>query len=160
MMTEKKLKEFYYEGERLAQYLPWMYCSEDGVVVLDDGSIGKIYKIEPAAVELKDAEEIETIERTFETLLVRLPEEIDYQFILLASSDINEELENYLNYKERNPVGMSEECIKNKIEFLKEGKDGIFKEGNRLYTLRKFRVFFTIRIHLKKDGGSLAEQYQ
>ena len=157
MIKESDFNKLYEEGERLVEYLPWLY-EEDGIFLLADGSLGKIWEVSTREAEFKGDTTLESISKDFETLLKRLPEGVCYQIIFMTSPNIEEKFKKYEEYKEGEPAGISEITIKEKIDFLKS-KQTLFREGNTTYSLRQFKAYFVIKIEFSSSTSSPSREY-
>lgn len=157
MIKESDFNKLYQEGERLVEYLPWLY-EEEGMFLLTDGSLGKIWEISTREAEFKGDTTLDTISKEFEALLKRLPEGVCYQIIFMTSPNIEEKFKKYQEYKEGTPVGISETAIKEKINFLKD-KPYLFKEGNSVYSLRQFKTYFIMKVEFPSSTSSPSKEY-
>ncbi len=157
MIKESDFNKLYQEGERLVEYLPWLY-EEEGIFLLVDGSLGKMWEISTREAEFKGDTTLDTISKEFEALLKRLPEGVCYQVIFMTSPNIEEKFRKYQEYKEGTPAGISEITIKEKIGFLKD-KPQLFKEGNSTYSLRQFKAYFVMKVEFSSSTSFPSKEY-
>ena len=142
-LKKSDINKAFQEGESLIDWLPWADY-EDGIFVQVDGSVGKIWELQQIPVDLKSPESLEGVSESIENLLVRLPEEIACQLILLCDNKIENLCEQYSQLGNQD-FAYSKISIKGKLEHLLEKEKALFQHKNISYTPRRIRVFFTLR---------------
>ncbi|MCL5674246.1 MAG: TraC family protein [Candidatus Omnitrophica bacterium] len=162
MITEKIWENLFDEGQGIADFLPY-YSFEDDVFTFVDGSLGKGLILSQIPIELKTDAELDVLAAQVETLITRFRPGFSYQFLLLSIPDVSEKLDKYLSYKEAEPSGQSKIFSQGKIENIKKGANGFFREGATTYSTREIHLVFTIRFfpsHGKMDLDSFQRTLQ
>ncbi|MEM4134423.1 MAG: TraC family protein [Candidatus Micrarchaeia archaeon] len=147
MVRQSDFLKLYEEGERLVEYLPYLY-EEDNIFLLCDGSLGVIWELSFRQAEFEGEQTLEKISSEFETLLKRLPEGLCYQTILLSSPNVETEFKKYLDYteKEFGYSSIAKRTIEEKIKYYTTNKNSLIED----FSIRKFRLFFTAKIEPEK----------
>jgi len=139
------IESFFEEGHSFVELLPY-FDYRQGDYLLTDGSMGKIWELGLIEVELKDTGLLEHISNSIEGLLTRLPnDEISCQFILISDSNVDDRLQKYIDFKDKDEEEVIRTCFTGKTEHIKSSKDGFFYHQQGVYCPKRIRVFFTIR---------------
>ncbi len=143
MLKKKTIEEAFKDPTSLLHWLPWYDCDE-GIFLLIDGSVGKIWEVDQVPSNLKSDLELETLSKAIETLLVSLPENTTCQVILLTDERIDSLLDEYQK-KTKVKEGHALTVMQGKIDYFKEHRKKLFDYQGYAYSPKRIRLFFTFR---------------
>lgn len=143
MVRNSDIEKSFQEGESIVDWLPyWSY--EDGIFIQVDGSLGVVWELKPIPIDLESPENLERIATSIESLVVRLPEGLTCQLILLCDNRIKDSLNLYQNIG-KGDFGYCKISTEGKLSHLEEGKRGLFHYKNTNYCPKRIRTFLTVR---------------
>ncbi|MBF0618737.1 MAG: TraC family protein [Candidatus Omnitrophica bacterium] len=138
-LTAVDIEKIFSEGPSLLDHLP--YADEvDGVFVNVDGSLGRVWEVQPFGAEGASPEAMESFSSQVAGTISQFPARICAQVILWSDSDIEGVLEDY-----QTRGGSTDSAI---VSAVTEGKLDHLKKSVRP---RRLRIFMTARYFPKYD---------
>lgn len=118
---------------------------EDGVFLLQDGSLGLMWEIDGINIDGLSSEDVKKVSSTFANFLKNLPEETSMQLITVCWRGLtDEEKAVYLNGDLSNEH--IKEYMERKIAWQETGKkEGFAQEGNVLFYPKTIKTYFTVK---------------
>ena len=145
MIKTGTIESFFEEGKAFTDLLPY-FNYENNFFVLKDGSLGQIWEISLLEAETKSSLYLEELSRMIEGIIIRLPEEkVSCQFILASDTDLDGRLQEYMDFSSISTNEIVNACIRSRLEHVKSGKNGFFDTHTGLFSVKRIRVFFTMR---------------
>ena len=145
MIKTGTIESFFEEGKAFTDLLPY-FSYENNFFVLKDGSLGQIWEISLLEAETKSSLYLEELSRMIEGIIIRLPEEkVSCQFILTSDTDLDGRLQEYMDFSSTSTNEIVNACIRSRLEHVKSGKNGFFDTHTGLFSVKRIRVFFTMR---------------
>ncbi len=143
MLKKTDIEKAFQDGTSLLNWLPW-YSYDEGIFWLVDGSVGEVWEIGQIPCDLKSDEDLATLSKAIETLVVSLPENTISQVILLTDERIDSALEQY-EKESKIKSGYAPISMRSKVSHLREHRKGLFDYQNYIYSPKRIRVIFTFR---------------
>jgi len=145
MIKTQTFTSFFDEGRSFTELLPY-FSHENGVFALKDGSLGQIWDIALLESETKSGSHLEQLSQMIEGIIIRLPEElVSCQFILISDEDLDDRLQNYMDFSLTSNNEIVKACSQSKLEHLKSGQNGFFEQHTGPFSSKRIHCLFTMR---------------
>lgn len=138
-----RIEVLFNEGYSLADLLPYEECI-DGIFIMTDGSLGKVWQLDFIESEGKTEEALSVLVAQWESLLTRMPNaQLASQIILSSDSSSKEKLTQYLDYFE-NQTSIKD-FAEGKLTHVEAHKGELFTHQSQTFVLKKLTLYVTLR---------------
>jgi hypothetical protein len=139
----QQLEKIFDEGYCLVDLLPYIEYNQ-GVFVLSDGSLGKVWKIQMFETEGRDLDYLLSLSSHLENLLNRIPQvNLACQIILNSTPQIRDSLNEYENFKE--DFNRESLFARGKVEHLEDLCKSSSSHSSSGIFPKKIDVYLTLR---------------
>ncbi|MBF0619945.1 MAG: TraC family protein, partial [Candidatus Omnitrophica bacterium] len=156
-MTRNDIQKLFQEPRSLVDLLPYAEYAE-GVFIQVDGSLGRIWEIEPLKVGCLGEEALGEIVSSLSGFIAHLPAEYNFQFLLCSDGAIESVLKAYEKAGIADENAIVARIMAEKMRHMLNSKDGFFK--GETFAPRRLRVFFTARYIPVEKPFSFIEQWR
>ena len=146
-LKTEQIQAVFDEGYSFVDLLPYVEY-KDGVFILSDGSLGKVWEISLYETEGKDKEYLISLSAQLENIFNRIPaEDLACQIILISSNQVQSKLNAYENYNEGSDC--STIFSKGKVKHFKESSQGCLESRINQIIPKRIEVFLSLRFFPK-----------
>ena len=144
LLEHASIEKSFKEEWALVDFLPYDDVKE-GVFIQVDGSLGRVWEIQPLETELLSTASLEMVANAFSGLVGRIPAEVACQMIMVVTHDVKQKTRMYEKVEVKNGDALSEAVAAAKVKSLEEKKEKASSKKQHAAGARSVRIFFSIR---------------